>query len=196
MSQKPSQPLLVPVAFSESASSSKSTTPPTPQRSTPWSPPIARFPPFTSSPTSPPVPSTAADFTHFLHSRFLSKPDLAAYTVHPSHLAVVHQNAPIIEDIFAVDWAADLDGEIVPSPGSAMRFLIAKPQEGKQAAEIVKAIDEVRVSKLSWGVNFSHGRAKGYEVVSLLEFVAIEKRIGDFVDNVIVVEVVVPFSCL
>ncbi|PKU60760.1 hypothetical protein MA16_Dca028880 [Dendrobium catenatum] len=147
-SQKPSRPLLVPVAFSESASSSKSATPPTPQRSTPWSPPIARFPPFSSSLTSPPVPSTAADFTNFLHSRFLSKPDLAAYTVHPSHLVVVHQNAPIIEDIFAVDWITDLDSEIVPSPGSAMRFLIAKPRKGKQAAEIVKGIDEVRASNL------------------------------------------------
>lgn len=92
-----------------------------------------------------------------------------------------------------------------------MRFLIAKPREGKLAAEIVKAIDEVRVSKLSWGVNFSQGRAKGYEVGLLLgffgveemegmdgeeEFVAMEERIGDLVDSVIVVEVVVPSSGL
>ncbi|KAL0925753.1 hypothetical protein M5K25_004123 [Dendrobium thyrsiflorum] len=153
--------------------------------------------------------SPAADFTHFLHSRFLSKPDLAAYTVHPSHLAVVQQNVPIIEDSFAVDWVADLEGEIVPSPGSAMRFLIAKPREGTPASEIVKAIDEVRASKLSWGVNFSLGRAKGYEVGLLLgfsgveemegvdgeeELVAIEERIGDLVESVIVVELLVPSS--
>lgn len=154
--------------------------------------------------------SPAADFTHFLHIRFLSKPDLAAYTAHPAHLAVVHQNAAIIEEIFAVDWVADLDGEIVPSPGSAIRFLIAKAREGKPAAEIVKAIDGVRVraSKRSLGVNFSQGRAKGYEVGLLLgfsgveemdreeEFVAIEERIGDLVDRVIVVEIVVPYSGL
>lgn len=153
----------------------------------------------------------AGDFTHLLHSRFLSKPDLAAYNVHPSHLAVIRQNAPIIEDVFAVDWVADIDGDIAPSQGSAMRFLIAKPREGTPAAEIVKAIDGVRASNVSWGVNFSEGRAKGYEVGLLLgfsgvekmdgvegegEIEAIEERIRDLVESVIVVDFLVPSTGL
>lgn len=112
--------------------------------------------------------SPSADFTHLLHARFLSQPDLAAYTVHPFHLDVVRRNAQIIEDVLAVDWVADTDADfIVPPPGSAMQFLIAKPLEGTPAAEIVKAIDGVGVSK---GVNFSRGRAKGYEVGLILGF--------------------------
>ncbi|XP_020591573.1 stress-response A/B barrel domain-containing protein UP3-like [Phalaenopsis equestris] len=155
--------------------------------------------------------SPAADFTHLLHSRFRSKPDLASYAIHPSHLAVVHQNAPVIEDVFAVDWVADLDGDIVPSPGSGMRFLIAKPREGIPAAEIVKAIDGVRTLKVSCGVNFSQGRAKGYDVCLLLgfrgveemdgmegeeEIEAIKEKIRDLIDGVIVVDFVVPSSGL
>ncbi|KAK8937916.1 hypothetical protein KSP40_PGU006675 [Platanthera guangdongensis] len=116
--------------------------------------------------------SSAAEafgFTHLLFSRYSSKNDLATYSAHPSHLAVVKENVlPICDDIMAVDWIAEVDVDAAPLPGSLVRLTLAKPQVGTAAAELVKAIDGIRGTvpdsvQVSYGENFSPARAKGYE---------------------------------
>ncbi|TKY54432.1 Stress responsive alpha-beta barrel [Spatholobus suberectus] len=37
------------------------------------------------------------NFTHFFHTRFNSKDDLRAYVAHPSHVAVVKANTPLVD---------------------------------------------------------------------------------------------------
>ncbi|KAK8933539.1 hypothetical protein KSP39_PZI015468 [Platanthera zijinensis] len=117
--------------------------------------------------------SSAAEafgFTHLLFSRYSSKADLATYSAHPSHLAVVKENVfPICDDVMAVDWIAEVDVDAAPLPGSLARLTLAKPRIGTAAAELVKAIDGIRGSvpdsvQVSYGENFSPARAKGYEV--------------------------------
>ncbi|KAG0456160.1 hypothetical protein HPP92_023948 [Vanilla planifolia] len=117
--------------------------------------------------------SESAGFTHLLHSRYRSKADLATYSAHPAHLAVVKENVfTICDDIMAVDWDAKIESSVAlapSSPGSAMRLTLAKPREGAIAADLVRVIDGVRASlpagvQVSYGENFSPARAKGYEV--------------------------------
>ncbi|XP_020592147.1 stress-response A/B barrel domain-containing protein UP3-like [Phalaenopsis equestris] len=109
-------------------------------------------------------------FTHLLYSRYRTKADLAAYSGHPSHLTVVKENVfPICDDIMAVDWAAEVDVDVAPSPGSLVRLTLAKPQEGIAGVEVVRSIDGVRAFvpdsvRVSYGENISPERAKGYEV--------------------------------
>ncbi|KAG0458304.1 hypothetical protein HPP92_023461 [Vanilla planifolia] len=157
----------------------------------------------------------STDFTHLLHARYLSKPDLAAYAVHPSHIAVVKANSAICDDIMAVDWVADLDVPIVPLPGSAMRFVLAKPREGIAAGEVIKRIEEIRASfaaaQVTYGENFSPARGKGYEVGFVLVLSGLGKldegegkegmealmeKITPLVESTIVVDYEVPSSAL
>ncbi|XP_074573553.1 stress-response A/B barrel domain-containing protein UP3-like [Curcuma longa] len=129
--------------------------------------------------------SAAAGFTHLLHGRYRSKDDLAAYSAHPAHVAVVEElGRPILEDILAVDWVADLDGPMAPPPGSAMRLTLAKPKEGAES-ELKEMLAKAKASALasaptvgtqvSFGENFSPVRAKGYGVGLLAVFPSLEE---------------------
>ncbi|XP_008797470.2 stress-response A/B barrel domain-containing protein UP3 [Phoenix dactylifera] len=158
--------------------------------------------------------ASAAGFTHLLHSRYRSKPDLAAYSAHPAHQAVVKEHVlPICDNIMAVDWVADLDGP-APPPGSAMRLTLAKPKEGEAAAELLTAIQGAKGAapsawQVSYGENFSPARAKGYSVEFLSVFPGLEEldamdgegneaveahkeKVRPLLESLIVVDFVVP----
>ncbi|KAG6503550.1 stress-response A/B barrel domain-containing protein UP3-like [Zingiber officinale] len=127
--------------------------------------------------------SAAAGFTHMLHGRYRSKDDLAAYSAHPAHVAVVKElGLPILEDILAVDWVANIDGPMVPPPGSAMRLTLAKAKEGAES-ELKEMLAKAKASasappvgtQVSFGENFSLARAKGYGMGLLAVFPGIEE---------------------
>ncbi|GMN53026.1 hypothetical protein TIFTF001_022178 [Ficus carica] len=157
--------------------------------------------------------SSELSFTHILHSRFRSKHDLTAYAVHPAHLRVVSENAPLVDDILAVDWVADyLIGSVIPPPGSAVRVALWKLKEGvsgdERKSEILEAIRGIKeelggVSQFSFGENFSPERAKGFEMAFLIVFSNVrilesadseqwEEKFKDFVDSLLVLDFVVP----
>ncbi|KAF0909630.1 hypothetical protein E2562_039353, partial [Oryza meyeriana var. granulata] len=75
--------------------------------------------------------------THLLHSRYATKPDLAAYAAHPAHVAAVQGHVlPNALDTTAVDW---VNAARVPSPvapGSAVRLTLAKVKEGLPYGEL------------------------------------------------------------
>ncbi|KAI4335235.1 hypothetical protein L6164_013901 [Bauhinia variegata] len=124
--------------------------------------------------------SSSLTFTHMLHSRYKSKDDLNTYSAHPDHVSVVKGSVlPICEDIMAVDWVTeDLQGDLAPAPGSALRvsFLKLKENLGDEVKnEILGVIRGIKdnfrqISQLTSGENFSPGRAKGYSIASLAVF--------------------------
>lgn len=121
--------------------------------------------------------------THLLHSRYATKPDLAAYAVHPAHVAAVQAHvAPNALDATAVDWvnAADLPSPV--APGAAVRLTLAKVKEGVEVAQLVqkvaaatKAAGEGKGSRVSFGENFSPARAKGYQFGMVAVFDSVEE---------------------
>ncbi|RRT72786.1 hypothetical protein B296_00001974 [Ensete ventricosum] len=124
---------------------------------------------------------SATGFTHLLHSRYRSKADLATYSDHPAHVAVVKENVlPICEDIMSMDWVADLDSPTAAPPGSAMRLTLSKPKEGA-TTELTETLAQVKLSapaavtQASYGENFSPARAKGYGVGLLAVFRNLEE---------------------
>ncbi|CAL9121547.1 unnamed protein product [Musa acuminata var. zebrina] len=134
-----------------------------------------------AGPVLPRPHRSATGFTHLLHSRYRSKADLAAYSTHPSHVAVVAENVlPVCEDIMAMDWVADLDSPTAALPGSAMRLTLAKPKEGA-TAELTATLAQVKLSapaavtQVTYGENFSPARAKGYGVGLLAVFRDLEE---------------------
>ncbi|CAL9054790.1 stress-response A/B barrel domain-containing protein UP3-like [Musa acuminata AAA Group] len=159
--------------------------------------------------------ASAAGFTHLLHSRYRSKADLAAYSAHPAHVAIVKEHVlPICDDIMAVDWVAELDGPAAPPTGSAVRLTLAKPKEGA-AAELAQTLAEAKsfapaaVTQLSYGENFSPARAKGFDVGFLAVFPSLEEldaldagekdllesvkeKVRPLLESVIVLDAVVP----
>ncbi|KAG8657105.1 stress-response A/B barrel domain-containing protein UP3 [Manihot esculenta] len=162
--------------------------------------------------------SSPFPFTHMLHSRYSSKDSLNAYSAHPSHVTVVKESVlPICDDIMAVDWVADdLQGPIVPPPGSAIRvsFLKLKENLGEEDKdEILAFIKGIKgsigeINQLSCGGNFSPARAKGYSIASLAVFPGVsgleavdsneelvnlqKEKVRDYLESVIVVDYVVP----
>ncbi|KAE8667081.1 putative apyrase 7-like isoform X1 [Hibiscus syriacus] len=69
------------------------------------------------------IKSPISNFTHMLHSRYKSKEDLNAHSVHPDHQRVVKEHVvPICDDIMAVDWVADNE----PTPLSPPPVLPSK----------------------------------------------------------------------
>ncbi|KAI9123193.1 hypothetical protein K1719_006082 [Acacia pycnantha] len=124
--------------------------------------------------------SSALTFTHMLHSRYDSKDDLGSYSAHPSHPSVVKGSVlPICEDIMAVDWVGqNLEGDLVPPPGSAIRvsFLKLKENLGDEVKnEVLGVIGGIKdkfgqIRQLSYGENFSPARAKGFSIASLAVF--------------------------
>lgn len=115
-------------------------------------------------------------FTHMLHSRYNSKEDLKAYAVHPAHVSVVKESAPIVDDIMAVDWVVKhLAGPVALAPGSAIRVAISKLKESlgeKEKAQVLEVIGGIgnqfpSIDQFTFGENFSPDRAKGYSIASL-----------------------------
>ena len=161
--------------------------------------------------------SPAFAFTHLLHSRYASKDDLASYSLHPDHLAVVRESVlPICDDIMAVDWLAHgLGAQLSPPPGSALRLSFLKLREGSGAEEksqVLAAVEGVKdgfgqISQLSVGENFSPARAKGFSIASLAVFPGVSEleavdsdkealdshkdKVRDYLESVIVVDYVV-----
>lgn len=163
--------------------------------------------------------SASLHFTHILHSRYRSEQDLAAYSVHPSHVSVVkEQGQPLVDDIMAIDWVAEVQDLHMEPPraGSAVRVSFFKLKEnlGEDAkSEILGRIKGIKdcfpqINQFTFGENFSPGRAQGFSlawlavlpVQSELEamdsnddqaFVE-EKKFKDFVESDLVVDYVIP----
>ncbi|KAL0011050.1 hypothetical protein SO802_006158 [Lithocarpus litseifolius] len=133
--------------------------------------------------------ATSLNFTHILHSRYNSKQDLKAYTIHPRHdSAVKDHGLPIVEDIMAFDWVApDLHLAVTPKPKprSTIRvsfFKLKEEEEGKDVkkSEILGVLKETKdglllgqqkqISELSYGENFSPERSRGYSLAYLAVF--------------------------
>ncbi|KAH9604255.1 hypothetical protein KSS87_003308 [Heliosperma pusillum] len=163
--------------------------------------------------------SPSLHFTHFLHSRYRTKEDLANYSASNSHLSVVRSSVlPICDDLLAIDWVAeDLQGPLEVKPGSAMRLKLVKLKEGlgdKEKGKVIKVFgglkDKVEgIEQLSFGENFSPERAKGFSLASLGVFNGVKElnhwdavgeneelnkekdEVRSFVDNLVVVDYVV-----
>ncbi|CAH8385895.1 unnamed protein product [Eruca vesicaria subsp. sativa] len=150
--------------------------------------------------------STSA-FTHVLHSRYRSKEDLSAYVAHPDHLRVVEQTMPIWEDIMSVDWIADQVPRVLKPPaGSVARVTLLKVKDDvtdEAKKEIVEVVKE-RSDEISVGENFSPARAKGFLIGSVVYFKdlgeseaheeLVKEKVGEYLDDTIVVEFVVPHN--
>lgn len=121
--------------------------------------------------------------THLLHSRYATKPDLAAYAAHPAHVAAVQAHVqPNALDATAVDWVNAAAGPSPVTPGSAIRLTLAKVKEGVEVGRLVeevaaatKAAGEARGSRVSFGENFSPARAKGYQFGMVAVFDSVEE---------------------
>ncbi|XP_030970153.1 stress-response A/B barrel domain-containing protein UP3-like [Quercus lobata] len=167
--------------------------------------------------------ATSLNFTHILHSRYNSKQDLKAYTIHPRHdSAVKDHGLPIVEDIMAFDWVApDLHLAVTPKPkpGSAIRvsfFKLKEEEEGKKS-EILGVLKETKdglllgqqkkISELSYGENFSPERSRGYSLAYLAVFPGhteledsneelgkLKHKFKDFVESEVVVDFLIPSS--
>lgn len=133
--------------------------------------------------------ATSLNFTHILHSRYNSKQDLKAYTIHPRHdSAVKDHGLHIVEDIMAFDWVApDLRLTVTPKPkpGSAVRVSFFKLKEEEEEedvkkSEILGVLKETKdglllgqqkqISEMSYGENFSPERSRGYSLAYLAVF--------------------------
>ncbi|KAF3439663.1 hypothetical protein FNV43_RR17941 [Rhamnella rubrinervis] len=162
--------------------------------------------------------SSSFNFTHILHSRYNSKDDLSAYSLHPNHLSVVKESVlPICEDIMAVDWVAqDLHGPVKPPPGSALRVTFLKLKENlddgvkSEILGVIKGIKDSfgQINQISCGENFSPARAKGYSIASLAVFPGVgeidavdsnqelldlqKEKVRDYLESVVVVDYVLP----
>ncbi|CAA7050295.1 unnamed protein product [Microthlaspi erraticum] len=156
---------------------------------------------------------SASAFTHVLHSRYGSKEDLGAYAVHPDHVSLVQDSAPILEDIMAVDWIADRT--IAPPPGSVAKITLLKLKQNvsveakMEIMEVIKGINAKvsGIDQFTVGEN-SPGRAKGFSIASIAYFRDVgemdaheelvnlqkDKKVGDYIDDTIVVDFVVPSS--
>jgi len=116
-------------------------------------------------------------FTHMIHSRFRSKEDLHAYAVHPTHLAVIKDNKPIVDHTMALDWITEVHGnDLVLQHGSALQVVFFKLKEGlgeEVKDEVLKGISGIQHEKavqFNCGENFSPGRAKGFSIGSVTVF--------------------------
>jgi len=109
-------------------------------------------------------------YTHALHSRYKDKQSLAEYCAHPQHVNVGNEFVlPIVDDLLALDWEADLGEPMMPFYG-AIRIAVLKPKEGladPQRSELVEILSGYKdifpsVGQVSFGQNFSLDWAKGF----------------------------------
>jgi len=174
--------------------------------------------------TAAPLIQTSLNFTHILHSRYNSKQDLKAYTIHPRHdSAVKDHGLHIVEDIMAFDWVApDLHLAVTPKPkpGSAIRvsfFKLKEEEEDVKKSEILGVLKETKdglllgqqkhISELSYGENFSPERSRGYSLAYLAVFPGhteledsneelgkLKHKFTDFVESEVVVDFLIHSS--
>ncbi|KAJ0250358.1 Stress-response A/B barrel domain-containing protein DABB1 [Hirschfeldia incana] len=151
-------------------------------------------------------------FTHVLHSRYRSKEDLNAYVAHPAHLRAVEEWMPVWEDVMAFDYIADqVPGNLTPPHGSVAKITLLKVKENL-SDEAKKEIMEVMKEKcpgaeqitVGMGETFSPVNAKGFSIASVAYLKGlgeteagkdlVKEKVGEYVDDTIVVEFVVPLS--
>ncbi|KAJ0234577.1 hypothetical protein HA466_0272900 [Hirschfeldia incana] len=151
---------------------------------------------------------SSSAFTHVLHSRYRSKDDLSAYVSHPDHLRVVEATMPIWEDIMSVDWIADeAPGILKPRAGSVGTVTLLKVKENvtdEAKKEIMEVVVKEKSREISVGENFSPARAKGFSIGSVayskdlgeveVNEELVKGKVGDYVEDTIIVEFVVPTS--
>ncbi|KAG6392999.1 hypothetical protein SASPL_147229 [Salvia splendens] len=119
--------------------------------------------------------SASLTFTYLLHSRYISKSDLASYTDDPAHISVVNNYVKsVVDDVMAVDWVADgFSGSVAVPPGSLLRLTVMKPKEEEawkgEILGIVRGMKEKfdSIEQLTVGENFSPGRSKGFSNASI-----------------------------
>lgn len=149
-------------------------------------------------------------FTHVLHSRYRSKEDLSAYVAHPAHVRVVDEYLPIWEDIVALDWIADqVPNTLAPPPGSVAKITLLKVKENisdEARTKIMEVIKEKSpgIDQITVGENFTPVRANGFSVGSVAYLKDLgemethkdldKEKVGEYLDDIIVVELVVPSS--
>ncbi|KAK3125659.1 hypothetical protein QOZ80_7BG0608060 [Eleusine coracana subsp. coracana] len=121
--------------------------------------------------------------THLLHSRYATKPDLAAYATHPAHVAVVQGHVlPNALDTTAVDWVNAAPCACPVAPGNVVRLTLAKAREGVETVQILEAVTaatkvaaEIMGIRVSFGESFSPARAKGYQFGMVAVFNSVEE---------------------
>ncbi|CAA3010638.1 Hypothetical predicted protein [Olea europaea subsp. europaea] len=151
-------------------------------------------------------------FTHMLHARYGSKPDLTSYSDHPVHVGVVaNYVTPVVDDKMGVDWVYDLTGSITLPPGSAIRVTLLKLKEGLGASvkkEVFGVLEGIRhefpsIEQLTIGENFSVEKGRGFSICSLAVFKGMSEleavnwesemaKVREFLDDEMVLEYVVP----
>ncbi|GAV88939.1 Dabb domain-containing protein [Cephalotus follicularis] len=153
------------------------------------------------------IRSPLSSFTHVFHSRYASKEDLAAYAVHPTHVAMIKANQPICEDVMAVDWVFDHAPD--PQAGSAMRVTLFKLKEGVGEGVRGEILGSIKGLKdgFSCGENISPDRAKGFSIAALAVFQGVNEmeavdaefvvdlckdKLQDYLDSFIVVDFLLP----
>ncbi|CAA7048486.1 unnamed protein product [Microthlaspi erraticum] len=149
-------------------------------------------------------------FTHVVHSRYKSKEDLNAYVAHPDRVRVVHDFLPIWEVILAVDYIADqVPNTIAPPPGSAAKLTLLKVKENVSDEAKMKIMEVVKekspgIDQITVGENFNTVRGNGFSTASVAYFRDLgemethkefnKEKVGEYLDDTIVVELVVPSS--
>lgn len=166
----------------------------------------------TAGPLARAISLSSLTFTHMLHSRYGSKPDLTSYSDHPAHVsAVVNYVTPVIDDKMAVDWISDFTDSITVPPGSAIRVTLLKLKEGLGESvknEVLGVLEGIRyeipsIEQLTVGENFSPGRGKGFSIGSLAVFKGTSEleavnwepemaKVREFLDDEMVLDYVVP----
>lgn len=119
----------------------------------------------------------------------------------------------------AIDFVSgNVDGPVIPTPGSAMRVTFLKLKEGlgeKEKTEVLGVIGGIKdqfesIDQLSFGENFTVERSKGFSIGSLAickglseldcldsnsELVSLQKqKVKDLLEKVVVFDYVIPQS--
>ncbi|CAA2964680.1 Hypothetical predicted protein [Olea europaea subsp. europaea] len=151
-------------------------------------------------------------FTHMLHARYASEPDLMSYEDHPVHLSVIDNYVtPAVEDKMGVDWVSDLTGSITVPPGSAIRATLLKLKEGLGESvknKVLGVLEGIRhefpsIQQYTLGENFTLERGRGFSICSLAVFKGINEleaanwesemvKVKEFLDDEMVLDCVVP----
>uniref|UniRef100_A0A7C8YUL9 Stress-response A/B barrel domain-containing protein n=2 Tax=Opuntia streptacantha TaxID=393608 RepID=A0A7C8YUL9_OPUST len=165
------------------------------------------------------IRSTSLRFTHFFHSKYLSKDDLDVYMSQPAHVGLVQSTIlRICDDLMVVDWVAPgIPIALGPKPGSAIRVQFVRLKEGLgelEKGEVLEVIgglkDKVNgIEEFNFGESFSPAYARGFSIawmevfpgVSMLdsvrdsvEIVMENDKVKDYVETFLVVDYVLPSS--
>ncbi|CAI9782685.1 unnamed protein product [Fraxinus pennsylvanica] len=151
-------------------------------------------------------------FTHMLHARYGSMPDLDCYEDHPVHLSVIDNYVtPVVDDKMGVDWISDLTGSIKVPPGSAIRVTLLKLKKGLGESvknEVLGVLEGIRrkfpsIEQFTLGENFSQEKGRNFSICSLAVFKGMSEleavnwesemaKVKEFLDDEMVLDYVVP----